>query len=109
MVNETLAPGSLPPGMRVYAVGDVHGCDDKLAAMHRLIAADARARPVPRVTLVHLGDYVDRGPDSAAVLDRLIGRSPLPEAEVVNLLGNHEAMMLDACAADAAEGDAVLA
>jgi serine/threonine protein phosphatase 1 len=103
MVNETLAPGSLPPGMRVYAVGDVHGCDDKLAAMHRLIAADARARPVPRVTLVHLGDYVDRGPDSAAVLDRLLGHSPLPGAEVVNLLGNHEAMMLDACAADAAE------
>ena len=92
-----LAPGSLPPGWRIYAIGDIHGCADRLAAMHARIAEDATAWPAERVTLIHLGDYVDRGPDSAAVLHRLLAAPPVPDAEVVNLLGNHEVMMLDAC------------
>ncbi len=97
MLNETLAPAALPRGLRVYAVGDVHGCDARLAALHAAIARDAAARPsVARTVLVHLGDYVDRGPDSAAVIERLLGPAPLPGAEVVNLVGNHEVMMLDA-------------
>jgi serine/threonine protein phosphatase 1 len=96
MLNEVLAPGSLPHGMRVYAVGDVHGCAERLAALHALIAADARARPAARVTLLHLGDYVDRGPDSAGVLDLLLGPPPVPGAAMVHLVGNHEVMMLDA-------------
>lgn len=89
------APGRLPPGWRLYAIGDVHGCVGRLAALHAAIAADAAARPAARATLVHLGDYVDRGPDSAGVLDLLLGPPPL--AEAVHLLGNHEAMLLDAC------------
>jgi serine/threonine protein phosphatase 1 len=97
MMNEALAPGRLPPGQRIYAVGDVHGCAGQLAELHALIAADAARRPVPQVTLVHLGDYVDRGPDSAAVLDRLLGPPPVQGAAVVNLVGNHETMLLDAC------------
>jgi serine/threonine protein phosphatase 1 len=44
--------------------------------------------------LVHLGDYIDQGPDSAGVLDVLIGLS-LPGVRVVNLLGDHERMLLD--------------
>ncbi len=97
MLNELLAPGLLPPGLRVYAIGDVHGCADRLAALHRLVSADARARaPAERTVLVHLGDYVDRGPDSAGVLDLLLGPPPVAGAEVVNLVGNHEIMMLDA-------------
>lgn len=95
--NDLLAPGALPPGLRIYAVGDVHGCADQLAALHALIAQDARDRPAREVVLVHLGDYVDRGEDSAGVLERLLAPSPVPGAEVVNLLGNHEVMMLDAC------------
>ncbi|WP_135468425.1 metallophosphoesterase family protein [Crenalkalicoccus roseus] len=97
MLNEQLAPGSLPPGLRVYAVGDVHGCAGRLAALHARIAAHARARPARRVALVYLGDYVDRGPDSAGVLDLLLRPAPVPGAEVVTLVGNHETMMLDAC------------
>ena len=96
MVNEALSPGSLPPGMRVYAVGDVHGCAGRLGALHARIAADVAARPAGRIVLLHLGDYVDRGPDSAGVLERLLGPAPVPGAEVVNLVGNHEVMMLDA-------------
>jgi serine/threonine protein phosphatase 1 len=101
MLNEALAPGVLPPGQRIYAIGDVHGCASQLAALHSLISADAARRPVPQVTLVHLGDYVDRGPDSAAVLDRLLASPPVPGAAVVNLVGNHETMLLDACDPDA--------
>lgn len=88
------APGRLPPGLRVYAVGDIHGCSDKLLRLHRRIADDAAARPAQQTRLVHLGDYVDRGPDTAGVLSRLIEAGPA--IPTVNLLGNHEQMMLDA-------------
>jgi len=108
-------PGRLPLGRRVYAVGDVHGCADRLRALHALIAADLRFSPAPDTTLVHLGDYIDRGPDSAGVL-RLAAQPAVPVNRVVNLAGNHEAMLLDALVghADAASlwidngGDATL-
>jgi len=95
MLNESLAPAALPPDLRVYAIGDVHGCDSRLGLLHQAIARDAAARPVPRIVLVHLGDYVDRGPDSAGVIRRLLGPSPVPGAEMVNLRGNHEELLLD--------------
>ncbi len=94
MINESLAPATLPPGLRVYAIGDVHGCDERLGRLHQLIAEDAARRPMPRIVIVHIGDYVDRGPDSAGVIARLLGPSPVPGAEVVNLRGNHEALLL---------------
>ncbi len=67
------APGALPAGRRVYAIGDVHGCDDRLAALHATIAEDLAQRPCAAPLLLHLGDYVDRGPDSRGVVARLIG------------------------------------
>jgi serine/threonine protein phosphatase 1 len=73
---------------RTIAIGDIHGC---LAALAALIDA---IEPGPEDTLITLGDYIDRGPHSRAVLDRLIvlaGRCRL-----VPLLGNHEEAMLDA-------------
>ncbi|MGA9865127.1 MAG: metallophosphoesterase family protein [Acetobacteraceae bacterium] len=97
MIAFARAPATLPDGERVYAVGDVHGCLERLRAMHGAIAEDIARRPAASVTLVHIGDYVDRGPDSAGVLDRLAAAPPPPGVgTVVNLLGNHEAMMLDA-------------
>ncbi|WP_159996034.1 metallophosphoesterase [Roseomonas sp. 18066] len=93
---EHAAPGRLPEGLRVYAIGDVHGCAGRLLALHAAIAADWAARPAARCALVHLGDYVDRGPDSAAVIEALCGPGPLPAAERIDLRGNHEAMMLAA-------------
>jgi serine/threonine protein phosphatase 1 len=95
MVTQTLAPAAIPPGERVYAVGDVHGCLDELAALHAAIVADLAARPVGQATVVHLGDYIDRGPDSAGVIARLMA-GPIPAARVINLMGNHEDMLLDA-------------
>lgn len=76
-----------------YAVGDVHGRDDLLAQMHERIAAMHGARHARRRgVIVHLGDYVDRGPWSKKVVDRLI--KGLPGFDFVCLKGNHEAMML---------------
>lgn len=80
----------------MYAVGDVHGCASRLAALHRMIARDLAERPVAEATLVHLGDYIDRGPDSAAVVAMLLHGPAVPAARVVNLMGNHEDMMLAA-------------
>jgi serine/threonine protein phosphatase 1 len=93
MITFTTAPGALPPGQRIYAIGDIHGCADRLRALHGIIARDLAARPVAAATLVHVGDYVDRGPDSAGVVEILANPS-LPMASVVNLMGNHEQMML---------------
>lgn len=108
MLNESLAPAALPEGLRVYAVGDVHGCDDRLAALHALIARDATARPAAHIVLLHIGDYVDRGPDSAGVIRRVMGAPPVPGAEVVNLRGNHEALLLAGHGPRAAADDAWL-
>ncbi len=87
---------SLPDGVRIYAIGDVHGRADLLGRMAELIAADCRDRPVREARTILLGDYVDRGPDAAAVLDRLARRDmPTP---LLALTGNHEQILRDVLA-----------
>lgn len=76
----------------VYAVGDVHGCLTQLRDLERRIVADAAGLP-GRKLLVMLGDYVDRGPSSAAVIDHLLAPAP-EDFDRVCLCGNHEALML---------------
>ena len=104
MITLTLAPAILPPGRRVYAIGDIHGCLTQLRTMHALIADDLDRRPAASPLLIHLGDYIDRGPDSAGVLARLIAGPGIDRLEVVNLMGNHEAMLLDAIGAGSGIG-----
>ena len=105
MIELFPAPAALPHGRRVYAVGDVHGCAERLEALHAAIAEDLARRPVAAPLLLHIGDYVDRGPDSAGVLARLLAGPALPDGvEVVNLMGNHERTMLDALEGDRAAG-----
>lgn len=94
------APGLLPHGRRVYAVGDIHGRLDKLVALHRLIAEDLLQRPTQSAILVHLGDFIDQGPNSAGVVSLLSSGPPVIGIPVVNLLGDHERMLLDALAGD---------
>ena len=96
MIEFQPAPGRLPPDHRVYAIGDIHGCLDRLHALHAAIADDLAARPVATPLLLHVGDYVDRGPDSAGVVRLLAAGPPLPGLATVNLMGNHERTMLDA-------------
>lgn len=83
---------AVPPGTRVYAIGDVHGRLDLLMRLEAMMEADlARSRPA-RTVAVYLGDYVDRGVASRGVLDHLLDHPP-PVDEVVHLLGNHEETM----------------
>jgi serine/threonine protein phosphatase 1 len=84
---------AVAPGSRVYAIGDIHGRLDLLTRLHALIVADAQTATAKRRVLVYVGDYVDRGPDSSAVIDLLLDR-PLAGFEIVHLLGNHEDAML---------------
>jgi serine/threonine protein phosphatase 1 len=73
---------------RIIAIGDIHGCSAALAALIRAID------PTPPDTLVFLGDYIDRGPDSRGVLEQVIALEQ--RCIVVPLLGNHEEMLLAA-------------
>jgi serine/threonine protein phosphatase 1 len=95
MIDFQPAPASLPPDLRIYAIGDVHGCDAAHAAIFEQIAEDHAARPVAEAVVIHLGDLIDRGPDSAAVLGRIAVGSPIG-GEMINLRGNHEALCLEA-------------
>ena len=89
-----LGEAQTPAGMRLYAIGDVHGRDDLLAAVHEKVFADLGARPVADHRIIHIGDYIDRGPKSAAVVERLVDLTARDE-RVLCLRGNHEAMFLD--------------
>lgn len=77
------------PG-RTFAIGDIHGCSAELAVLLDAIA------PKPDDTIVTLGDYIDRGPDSRGVLDRLLLLGD--ECHLIPLLGDHEDLLLDALA-----------
>ena len=71
---------------RVIAIGDIHGCS---AALDTILAEVA---PTPDDLVVTLGDHIDRGPDSRAVIERLLLLRN--ETELVSILGNHEEMLL---------------
>ena len=85
-------PG-LEQGLAVYCIGDLHGRTDCLLAAHDLIDADCRTQNHVRVVEVYLGDYVDRGPDSAGVIDALLARAQ--QASCRFLRGNHERALCD--------------
>jgi len=93
-LHRQLAPLPGPADRVVYAIGDIHGRADLLVRLHAAIRADASARGRASAVVVHLGDYVDRGLYSRAVLDHLAG-DPLPGLETVHLCGNHDAWMRD--------------
>lgn len=78
---------------RTLAIGDIHGC---LTAFETLLK---EVKPTSEDVLVTLGDYVDRGPDSKAVLERLIALDE--ETTLVPLIGNHEVLFLDSWQAGA--------
>ncbi len=86
---------TLPDGQLLYAVGDIHGRADLLRSLLETIVADAAGSGHAALrTLVFLGDYVDRGPDSREVVDILL--SGLPHGFAAHFLkGNHEAILLD--------------
>lgn len=84
-------------GAVFVAIGDVHGEADRLKRMHRLILQRwSEAWAGRRLHLVHLGDYVDRGPDSFGVIEAIMALGQTDGLHIVNLRGNHEQMMIEA-------------
>jgi serine/threonine protein phosphatase 1 len=79
---------SLPTGLRIYAIGDIHGRLDLLDTLLARIDTDIALHPTGRAVHVFLGDYIDRGPRSRETVDLLIERGRSHEA--VFLKGNHE-------------------
>jgi serine/threonine protein phosphatase 1 len=80
----------LAAGVRIYVIGDIHGRSDLLDQMVSLIHRDIDKHGWRDSLTITLGDYVDRGPDSRGVLERLIG-NPFP-GRYLGLKGNHEVL-----------------
>jgi serine/threonine protein phosphatase 1 len=92
-LSRTRQQPRVPDGVRVYAVGDIHGRADLLEGLLNRIDSDLSKSPVSHGIEVFLGDYVDRGPDSRLVLDRLVARNRTHRA--VFLKGNHETFLAE--------------
>ena len=90
--SQIAAPqGSVPEGTRIYAIGDVHGRLDLLESVLARIDTDLGTYPASNAIRIFLGDYIDRGPDSKRVLDRLVDYCVTQPT--VCLMGNHEAFL----------------
>lgn len=88
LLNEARAPD----GMRIYAIGDVHGCLIELRAIHEAIREDLERSAPEDFRVVHLGDYVNWGPNSRGVIDLLV-RCQEDDSRWISLIGNHEMEM----------------
>ena len=92
---------AVPPGTRVYAIGDIHGRSDLLDVLLERIRRDDAARPAAETHLVFLGDLIDRGPDSRGEVERVMAMRD--SRERIHLLkGNHEEVFLQTLDGDAA-------
>lgn len=90
---------AVPDGLRCYAIGDIHGRDDLFAELIERIHADNAAHSHAKVCLILLGDLVDRGPQSAHVVERAIKlRAEFDDMRW--LIGNHEECFLAALTGD---------
>jgi serine/threonine protein phosphatase 1 len=94
--NRPLDTARVPDGQRLYAIGDIHGRHDLLVQLLAQIDADDAARGAADSQIIFLGDLVDRGPDSAAVIEtaKAWGESG---RRVRYLMGNHEEVFIDCC------------
>jgi serine/threonine protein phosphatase 1 len=81
----------VPEGTRIYAIGDIHGRLDLLDSVLARIDTDMRVHPASNAIRIFVGDYIDRGPDSKRVLDRLVNYCQTQPT--VCLMGNHEAFL----------------
>lgn len=93
-----------------FAIGDIHGEAQKLRQLHDAILDRITFEKQP-ACIIHLGDFVDRGPDSHGVIEAVLALEALfadsQKIRVVSLMGNHEQMMLDAYdSSDSSEADA---
>ncbi len=86
---------AIPDGLRVYAIGDIHGCLKQLDALHEEISTDILRNHPDHVHIVYLGDYIDRGPNSKGVIDYLIERQNRGDGIPKSFIrGNHEQALM---------------
>lgn len=97
--RNTASSYRIPPGRRIYAIGDIHGRLDLLDDLLERIDEDDRQRGAADTALIFLGDLIDRGPSSSGVIDRLISLRETPQ-EIRFLMGNHEEVFLLASQGD---------
>jgi len=90
--KKDVVTASIPAGQRVYAIGDIHGRHDLLDKIARAIDEDDAARGMADTTVILLGDLIDRGPSSSAVIE--MARQWSQRRKVRILGGNHEEMFL---------------
>jgi serine/threonine protein phosphatase 1 len=84
------APLSTIPGQpRTFAIGDIHGCATELSSLLKRLELQRQD------TVVFLGDYIDRGPNSKGVIEQILHLKETRTCKVVCLKGNHEAMFVD--------------
>ena len=88
-----------PTSPLTFAVGDIHGCLDKLNRVIAACEAHAGGRPA---CYVFVGDYIDRGPQSRGVIDLLMRKQAAQPGTIVCLRGNHEQMAIEAHASERA-------
>ena len=86
----------VPRGQRIYAFGDIHGRADLFAALIQAVEREDGSLPPAQTTVILLGDLVDRGPDSAGVIDTAMALRGQGRT-VRYLMGNHEEVFLKAC------------
>ena len=84
---------SAPQGVRLYAVGDTHGCLQLARQLFAAIDRDIASNPPDHARVIMLGDYCDRGPDTSGLIDFLIGEAGT--RDMVFLLGNHDQRLRD--------------
>ncbi len=87
-------PPSLPPGLRLYAIGDIHGCLEQLKRLLEKIDVEAATATGP-VQKIFLGDYIDRGLYSKQTIDFLMEWREKEKMPPIFLLGNHEKVFED--------------
>jgi len=84
-----LGQSAAPTDTRIYAIGDVHGYLQLLTSIHQKIRGDLENRPTGQYAIIFLGDYIDRGPDSAGCVQFLLNLCS-EDNHVICLKGNHE-------------------
>ncbi|APG62351.1 serine/threonine protein phosphatase [Sphingorhabdus lutea] len=93
--EKTVVPASIPDGMRVYAIGDIHGRNDLLVILLDMIKQDMASAPNLQHHIIFLGDLVDRGDSSADVIDTCINLQK-SEKNARFIAGNHEEVFVKA-------------
>lgn len=96
VISRPLDTARVPDGMRIYAIGDIHGRNDLLQVLLAKIDADNASRGAADTHIIFLGDLMDRGPDSAGVIETAMALRDAGR-NVRFLMGNHEEVFVRAC------------